>query len=232
MIKIIAGVDLSMNSSGLSILVYDESKGFTEKEYTICGESKAKKRTYKMNHPSVIECKFYQILSDEAKGSNFSRNVKVTNYKREFGKETYSHEDLNKIISATRLASKIKELIKKTMEKYDVESCEVRMEGSVMSFSFKNTQSRLNDLTAFNSIVKMMLVSSPEFHTINIIAPTALKKQSTGNGKAKKEDMQEAFLRIFPKFEIKGKIDDVIDAFFLSYIEPLERGYEKHKSKK
>lgn len=222
MIKIQAGIDLSMNSIGLTIVVIDtEKEGTTfigEKEKTPTGKEKkgAVEFTYKI--PYIIDESYIQIISEEPKGhKGYSPSVNVTHYQRNFSNENYSVSEMNKILSASRLASKIKEIIKKFMDKYETEFAEVRMEGSVMSFGFRT--GKMNDLTAFNAITKMMLVNSKEFNVIHIIPPTSLKKYATGKGNSKKEKMIESFLKLRPDFVKQGKIDDVVDAWFLATVD-------------
>lgn len=144
-------------------------------------------------------------------------------YKRIIDTDTYSSEEMHKVISAKRQASVINKLINERIERHSLESIDARMEGSLVNTGrFKQKQVRINDLTMFNSIIKLMLISNANIRAIGIIAPKRLKKLATGNGNASKEKMVEHFftkcrpdLKRIPKM----KVDDVIDAFYLANCE-------------
>lgn len=236
-ISITVGIDLSMNCTGLVLAAYEDTDAIQyhgddpepEPEPVVnstkkpsARKRKAKKLPFRYKSRKLVEEKYYVVVPHEPKASKkqkYSRSCEVVNYNRLYDDDDsdYSKTDINKILSAGRLAMSIRKIVKSFILKYDVVQCECKMEGSVMASSFKKHQSRLNDLTAFNSIVKFMLVSSKEFSKISIMAPTSLKKAATGTGSAKKERMEEEFLKIKKdKFDFTGKIDDIIDAWFLA----------------
>lgn len=194
--KTIIGIDLSINSTGLVILNYEDDV--------------------------LIKEIFYRIIPEELLTSgkkNSSLHTKT--YKKNYDKSNYSSEDLTKVMAAARLGSKIKEFIDLNHKLFGAEYTEVRLEGSVMATSFRSHQARLNDLTAFNTMNKFMLLSSIKYlNTVYVIAPTSLKKLAVGKGNAKKELMIEKFFEIKPKFDTLGKMDDVVDAYFLGVCEP------------
>lgn len=138
---------------------------------------------------------------------------------------TYSEQDIFKILSATNQAKTIVELISQQLEKVSRDtkiSC--RIEGSLMSSSFKSGMSRLNDLIAFGSVMRYELIKSGLIHEFKIIPPKTLKKLATGNGNAKKGDMILKHQEVFADqmFDYSGKHDDIIDAFWLAYVEEVK----------
>lgn len=229
------GIDLSMNATGLSVVISKNNSNIV-KNYTasnpepepLTAEEQAKlakrkrkpKEKFVFKSKEIVNEKFYLIVPKEPKSAKkFSATVEVVSYNREYDDtDNYALTDMAKIHSAQKLASTIKKLVKYNLNKYNLQKCEVKIEGSLMASSFSKRTSRLNDLTAFNSIVKLMLLSSPEFSRIGIVAPRSLKQLATGSGAAKKEQMIEQFaeLKAGSGFDIKGKIDDVVDAWFLA----------------
>ena len=230
----LVGIDLSMNASGLSIvLVEDENEIINNWTATnpepepLTPEQIAKiaKRKRKPKEPfvfksnKVIDQKFYLLVPNEPSSSKkYSTSCTVVNYGRLYDdSEIYAITDMSKIASAGRLANHIRKIVISNMEAYNVKECIVRMEGSVMATSFSKKHSRLNDLTAFNSIVKLMLLSTPAFKRIGIVSPAALKKRATGSGAAKKEGMIASFKELHgDNFDYRGKIDDIVDSWFLA----------------
>ncbi len=94
----------------------------------------------------------------------------------------------------------------------------VRIEG--ISFGSSNTTSII-ELSGLNFIIRYKMIEKNV--PISIIPPTQLKKFAVGNGAAVKDDMIEAFCRLFPymRDEHKAgiKIDDIADAYFLGMFE-------------
>lgn len=174
--------------------------------------------------PETSKVHFCKIVSKlDKKNSN---SVKQYKYDRLIDKSTYSTEDIGKIVSSSRLCKVIKKILDKHCK--EVTEYEFSIEGSMMSQGFKKKQSRVTDLVANNSIIKLFLLSIPN-GTIEVVAPSALKKSYTGDARTKKKGldgkwikldpkkkMQDVFVKEFKGFHISGKLDDVIDAYGLS----------------
>jgi Holliday junction resolvasome RuvABC endonuclease subunit len=163
--------------------------------------------------------KFYQIVPAQ---SPHSASISQVVYKRDWRKDNYSYEDLAKIISATRLSLKINDILKRLKDTYSIDSFDVRIEGSIMSQGFKKQQSRVNDLTVFNSNVKLMLINNKTVSRICVVSPTSLKKWATGKGNSKKDAIVLKFVEQFPEFDKIGKIDDIADSYFLAKQDVLD----------
>lgn len=169
--------------------------------------------------------KLYQICPDV---STHSPSIKQITYKRDWRKTNYSYEDLAKVNSAHTLSVTIAKLMKTLAQTYAIDKFDARIEGSIMSQGFKNKQSRVNDLTVFNSTVKLMLLKNDLVQSISVVSPGALKKIATGKGTAKKEQIIRCFLSEFPEFVNAGKIDDIADAYYLAKFQYNEKlGYMK-----
>ena len=129
----------------------------------------------------------------------------------------YTDDDLNKIKNGMKLGSKIVEIIERNRRLTEAEEVHIAMEGSVMSFGFKGSKSRVNDLVAYNSCIKYKILTYQNKNSFNIFAPKQVKKLYTGNGNANKQNIIDKFKQTFPEYDFsKGKNDDVCDAYALS----------------
>ena len=181
------GLDISMNSTGMVI-------------------------NHQLPHPTIT---YHKIIPK--KGGKHSTDTQVHIYHRKYNKETYSEENISKIISAEKLAIKIKEIINNHFDKHpDYSETQVIIEGG--AFGSFGGKSRLADMTIFSALVKRKLLTIPQITEILIIPPTTLKKHATGKGNAKKQAMEDAFIKLNPDFDLTGKNDDLIDAYFLTTI--------------
>lgn len=168
---------------------------------------------------------FYQITPNKVQCSCTTHNVI---YKRlETNAKNYTADDLNKIRNGRTLAGVIMKLVQQTQTILKEKNCtvkeiHVRMEGSLMSSGFKNKQSRVNDLVANNSIIKLALVQhldANNIQNIEIIAPSQLKKRYTGKGNCGKDLMMETFAKNVPQYDFtQGKNDDIADAHALAFV--------------
>lgn len=200
------GIDASINSTGF-VLMSKQPNG------------------------EIIDVDHYMIVPKTKKDPKCSDSAKLITYKRFWPKKTstYSQTDIYKVMSAENLVDEMVQLIRLKLETnvYDKVSC--RIEGSIMSSSFKGMQARVNDLVAFGSVMRYCLIKSNLITEFQIIPPKTLKKLATGNGNAKKEHMiskhQEMFHEMFFDYS-KGKIDDIIDAFWLAQVESTKNKIE------
>ncbi len=160
--------------------------------------------------PDYLE--FHKIIPK--KGGKHSKNTQVHIYNRKYNKETYSEENISKVISAEKLAITIKNIIQDYIRPYPNPELHIIIEGG--AFGSFGGKSRLADMTIFSAIVKRKMLTIKPFPTITIIPPTSLKKYATGKGNSKKQAMEDAFILLNPDYDMTGKNDDVIDAYFLA----------------
>lgn len=158
--------------------------------------------------------KLYQITSSNIK---CSPSVNQVVYKHlSTNTKDYTNDDLNKLRNGMSLGRKIIELIERAKQLSGAESVRIAMEGSVMSFGFKGNQSRVNDLIAYNSCIKLCVMQFNKT-SFDIFAPTQVKKIFVGKGNAKKQMMIDKFKTLFPMYDTSvGKNDDISDAYALS----------------
>lgn len=191
------GIDVSINSTGVAIVIYSE-------------EEKVEKTI------------FFQICPWK---TTVSGSVRLLTYKKTYADYSeYSDVDLHKIISADNLAKVVYRLINDVSRQYNIDYIDARQEGSVLATAFKKKQSRLNDLTIFNAAMKRMMLAHPLIKKISIIPPNSLKKYATGKGNCSKDLMETIFYEKNPDFHVPlkktgkqaSKNDDVADAWHLA----------------
>lgn len=182
------GIDVSMNSTGLTFITY--------------------------NDLDERILKFIRIApSTDGKQTSSARLV---TYVRDYRKLNYSHQDLATVNSAKTLASTVSRLITEFCQTYKIEQIDARIEGSIMSKGFKKHEAKVNDLTVFNGTMKLMLLSNKFVNAISVIAPGSLKKYATGKGNCTKDKIVAQFKLEFPDFDCTGKIDDIADSYYLA----------------
>lgn len=185
----ILGVDQSINSTGVCL-------------HTIETDHSGKK---------PVEYHSYQywiIASKLTKKMQAFNNpwVTIDGYTKQTG-DDYVSKEIAKTMNIYAICDIIEKIIQ--VEKPDILSMEGISYGSVGSAS-------LVDLAGLNYCIRMMAINRGMI--INIVSPTQLKKEATGNGGAEKEEMVWAWKQCDPNIvKITDiKIDDLADAFFLS----------------
>lgn len=206
------GIDASINCTGICFTTIDLDKKETHSDYYA---------VIPFEKPKVLKRKSTKI--PKKKWSDSINIVEFIKMDIDSKVDNFSYQDISKVISAKNLAIKIKEtIIKYTEDKY-YDEISVRMEGALMSSGFSAKHARVNDLIAYAVETRNMLVYDEKLskliNYISLVAPKTLKKLATGNGNASKEFMIEKHQDIFAGlFDYYGKIDDVIDAYWLSVI--------------
>lgn len=111
--------------------------------------------------------------------------------------------------------SSILECLDKIIHKYK-KNIRVRMEG--ISYGSRGSAA-LVDLAGLNFCIRNYLISKNI--PFEIVSPMTLKKASTGNANAEKEEMIYMWKKLDPEMEdiTSIKIDDLADAFFLTRLD-------------
>lgn len=195
------GIDASINSTGIVVMEKEVGKIELVKYYLLV--------------PNVGEGKKLPKCTSSAELRTYERHWEAKT-------STYSQQDIYKILSAENQSKEILRILTKEIMVNQPDKVSCRIEGSLMSSSFKSGQSRLNDLIAFGSVMRYELLKSGLITEFKIIPPKTLKKLATGNGNAKKGLMVSHHKDTFPELNFDynlGKVDDIIDAFWLAYVE-------------
>lgn len=228
MIDIHIGLDLSFNSTGLTIYneLYDK-----ENEEKIQSNIEFHRLVRDKENTAIIinvnhHIYYSQLLSvdldlkhdssDEYKNGNDYSNDQIDLTEKYF----ISVKSIMKILIT--YLNKIKQ--RHQLEPKDI-NIYVNMEGSILSgFNF-NTQIGVNMLQGFlrAELIKLQLVNNFNIFKFRIITPTLLKMFFTQDGGAEKKDMVKSFIenyngkKLIPQIDTSNKmvdkLNDVIDSF-------------------
>jgi len=198
MIDIFIGIDQSINSTGISIQVYDNKLRLEEKFFILTNKTtkKAKEISESLNN---FEYLYYNKKEkSEAKNNN------------EF--------ELFKLYNNIEISSIIISLIKQYIQKYaNLSKVYIGMEG--ISYSSSLTKS-LIDLSGLSYLIRYNIYLFFKNYKDNdgglyIFTPGEIKKFTTGNGNANKDMMVNLFKNLFTELSKLPKIDDISDAYWI-----------------
>ena len=125
-----------------------------------------------------IEHKYHKSLSEL---------IEMNPYTREIDKKDYRSEQKSKMISAKMIANLIVSRLKEIVGEEDVV---IGLEG----FSYGSMSAATIDLAVYNSFLRIKLLEAFGDDCLVIISPSEGKKNLSGKGNAKKDDMIKAFI--------------------------------------
>lgn len=172
---------------------------------------------------SVVE---YDIITEEI-------------YVKKFGTiTTSSKEELNKRF--LKIYNLIKEVILETSE-ISLIGCEKLFHNKPMNIKDKSnpfaTRNKSASIMKANMVTGILfLISAQTNHYIKEFAPTSVKKYITGNGRAKKDELETALKEIIDKQGIKIKTDHESDSIGIAitvikdYLSNLLKEYNANKT--
>lgn len=188
------GIDPSINSTGVVVRKNDDTVLF----YII-----------KPNKCTKNELKF------ESENNNFRYVIYDKINLRQYDNNNHEHE-YHKTLNIINIACKISEIIDKMSVQHD--EIHVTMEG--ISYGSMSRTSAIYDLAGLNYLIRYVLLNNDNVKRLTICPPSQVKKFATGIGNCKKETIINMFIEIYPEFkDTKIKIDDLADAYFMSFIE-------------
>lgn len=189
------GIDPSLNSTGISVLLYDDEKLVDYKFYIIKADKQTKKELNaekdKNNHIKYIIC-------TKEKSDNYHLN------------ELYKANYYIKIIDS------IYDIIVDIFKNNIIDGIYICQEG--ISYGSTNTKS-IFDLAGLNYLIRKRMIELSDY-TESVVKyiicpPSEIKKFAVGNGNAPKTMIVQCFQNIFPDVKIP-KIDDIADSFFMA----------------
>lgn len=213
---ILIGLDLSFNSTGITISKIIDNKNTSIKFTKVVFAEKFKESIFKNNINTVFYTMPVNITVDDLK----------------LNSEKNATEQLSTSIRALMCAKKIwLEISKYVNSGVDhnsrVDQIIVTIENYIMpSFGGQNSLQTVSGLIALQSYIREFFIKYKIKNENTILkiytpTPTQNKKYFTGNGKADKYDMINSFianwdgLSLIPNITECGKIDDIIDSFAL-----------------
>lgn len=210
------GVDPSINSTGVTIRICDDSLQETNIEYYILkGDSHEVTKTGKLKSPlSRAEVE----ASEKYSNFNYILYDKVPQTKEGASVEN----ELAKTKSFISLTDRLLKLIKEEITRYEVDDLYIVIEGISYGSTLRTTA--VFDLAGLNYMIRSVFMKFTE--NVIVAPPSHVKKFATGNGSAKKDLMIATFQAIHPEL-VLPKIDDIADSFFMSRL--AQRYYEQTK---
>lgn len=194
------GVDPSINSTGVTIMLIDPStlRGIEEQYYIVKGNKLTKKEKAAEETLGNFEYLLYEKM--DLKGTD------------EYKRERYKAINLSNI--ADTIARNIKLLIDVYNAQHedayigDIYCC---MEG--ISYGSIHS-SAVMDLAGLNYLLRDRLMKVVNWQ-LYVCPPAQIKMFATGVGNAKKEQMVESFVSIHPEMKQIPKNDDLADSYFM-----------------
>ena len=189
--NVFIGIDPSINSTGLTILKYDNNELINEKFFII----KPNKLTKREEKISIRNFKY--LLYNK---------IDVSEYKDDNHKGEY-YKTINMI--------EISELIYKTICKntHKDDNIVISMEG--ISYGSSIRTKSIFDLAGLNYLIRYLIIKSGHMKLI-ICPPQEIKKFASGKGNSLKDILINSFLILYPKYEIIPKLDDLVDSYYMS----------------
>lgn len=189
--NVFIGIDPSINSTGLTILKYDNNKLVNEKFFII----KPNKLTKKEEKISIKNFK-YLIYN----------KIDISEYKDDNHKGEYC-KTLNMI--------EISELIYKTICKntHKDDNITISMEG--ISYGSSIRTKSIFDLAGLNYLIRNLIIKNGHMKLL-ICPPQEIKKFASGKGNSLKDILVNSFLILYPKYEIIPKLDDLVDSYYMA----------------
>lgn len=204
--ELFIGVDQSINSTGVTIELYENDKLLDKHFYIVTGKRK--------------------LTSREAKASSTYSNFEYVHYYKHDVKDARNnHEaEIFKTKNIINISKAIISLMSFFIRKYaEVKYVYICIEG--ISYQSSNTSS-LADLSGLNYILRydfMRYFSALpgvyicfEDYAVIVATPGEIKKFASGNGQAKKDTMVSLFESIHPNLYLIPKIDDIADSYWMA----------------
>lgn len=193
------GIDQSINSTGVTIELYNNIDIIDKHFYIITGKQK--------------------LSSKEQKANDSYNNFDYIKYNKiDIKSALNNHEaELFKTYNLINISRTIISIIDYYIKNNSIETIYICMEG--VSYQSANTSSII-DLAGLNYIIRADLcryLNKKEItYTLIISPPSEIKKFASGNGAAKKEIMIKLFETIHPNLYLIPKIDDIADSYWMA----------------
>lgn len=189
--NVFIGIDPSINSTGLTILKYNNNELVNEKFFII----KPNKLTKKEEKISIRNFKY--LIYNKIDISEYKENNHDSEY----------YKTINMI--------EISELIYKTICKntHKDDNIVISMEG--ISYGSSIRTKSIFDLAGLNYLIRYLIIKSGHMKMF-ICPPQEIKKFASGKGNSLKDILINSFLILYPKYEIIPKLDDLVDSYYMA----------------
>lgn len=195
--NIFIGIDPSINSTGITIRIFDQDKLKKERFYIV----KANKLTKREQEAAIALSKIFEfglyekVETSEAEDNHEFEYIKTKNF--------------------IGIIDTIWDCIYKQIKRYinKPENNIVVVQEGISYGSTIRTKS-VFDLAGLNYLIRTKFITNVNLQYI-IATPAEIKKFATGMGNCKKDAMINMFSTIHPELKLK-KLDDVADSYFMA----------------
>ena len=191
--KLYVGIDPSINSTGVTINIWEDNSLFTEVFYIIKG-NKLTKKEQKVTEDDDLKAVIYSTYEKiDIKDANDSHELELIKTKN--------------LLNIVNVISNIITVYSKYCDKIYV-----GMEG--LSYGSSVRTRSIYELAGLNYLIRNELIVKHQC-TLYILPPTEVKKFATGIGNCSKDAVINVFSSIFPHLLKIPKIDDIADSWFI-----------------
>lgn len=219
------GLDMSFNSTGISISIIENKQNKLIKFYRVVFDDESNK-THKVLKPQEIQ-NVNQIVY------RMPTNINVLDLAVDM-EDKNSVDQVKNTLRAMICSKKINTIIANNIITYNPNIIMCTMENYIMpAFGGRNSLTNVSGLLLLQGFVREWFIKySTTYTEVNTYlftpTPKQTKKFFTGNGSADKKEMIEHFITNFDGQKLlpnmnKGKLDDIIDSFAL-----MVHGYSKY----
>ena len=191
--EIYVGIDPSINSTGVTVNVYDDGNLIYEHFYIIKPNKLTRKEDAVQKKYNILSYYIYNKLDDAYD----------------------SHEqEIYKTLSLTDICLKIINIIRDVGVKHNVndDNIYIGMEG--ISYGSSVRTRSIYDLAGLNYLIRYTLIEV-DVKNLYILPPTEVKKFATGIGNCSKDAMINIFRNIYTELVDIPKLDDIADSWFI-----------------
>ena len=195
MIDIYVGIDPSINSTGMTVLTYEDNVLLSEHFYIIKPDKLTKKEAAaEEKHAAIFEYVLYEkFVNNEDKDNN-------------------SLTELCKTKNFMNILYKVKDILLKCKLKYN-NNCYVHVCQEGISYGSTTKTRAVFDLAGLNFMLRYVVVKMGE--ELIIGTPGEIKKFASGNGNCKKDVMIGLFGAIHRELDLP-KLDDIADSYWMA----------------
>ena len=191
--ELYVGIDPSINSTGITINIWEDNSLFTEVFYIIKGNKLTKKEQ--------------KVTEDD----DLNKVIYSTYEKIDIKDAVDSHElELIKTKNLLNIVNVISHII--TVYSKHCDYIYVGMEG--LSYGSSVRTRSIYELAGLNYLIRNELMTK-HMCKLYILPPTEVKKFATGIGNCSKDAVINVFSSIFPNLLKIPKIDDIADSWFI-----------------
>ena len=191
--ELYVGIDPSINSTGITINIWEDNSLFTEVFYIIKGNKLTKKEQ--------------KVTEDD----DLNKVIYSTYEKSDIKDATDSHElELIKTKNLLNIVNVISHII--TVYSKHCDYIYVGMEG--LSYGSSVRTRSIYELAGLNYLIRNELMTK-HMCKLYILPPTEVNKFATGIGNCSKDAVINVFSSIFPNLLKIPKIDEIADSWFI-----------------